>query len=142
MSSRDSAVARLNRAMSPSRVPRGSPPWADAHPEWPKVESTEKISALEGHLVRLEQDPNDSGLLGNISVCCIISRGPVVALAWAGRSILGRVAPGILTCGKAFKTFPDPQMHFPVIAKKFPVPLKKFPVPLRREFAQKLALYQ
>ncbi len=33
-------------------------------------------------------------------------------------------------------------LRFPVIAIKFPVPLKYFPVPLRREFAQKLVLYQ
>jgi len=42
----------------------------------------------------------------------------------------------LITCGKAVETFPDPQMCFPVIARKFPVRLKKFPVPSLREFAK------
>ncbi len=37
---------------------------------------------------------------------------------------------------------PDPQMRFPVIARKFPVRLNNFPVPWVREFAEIVLKYQ
>ncbi len=50
-----------------------------------------------------------------------------------------KIAPGVPETSVQCPTL---TMRFPVIAKKFPVPLKYFPVPLRREFTQKLVLYQ
>jgi len=45
---------------------------------------------------------------------------------------------GDLNLRRGVDTFPDPQMCFPVIARKFPVQLKIFPVPILREFVTNL----
>ena len=69
------------------------------------TETTESMDTLDLELVRLEQNPNDPALLGNIfrlvhtvkGTCGFLGLPRLEAVAHAGENVLGKVRDGVLT---------------------------------------------
>jgi two-component system chemotaxis sensor kinase CheA len=69
------------------------------------TETAESMDTLDVELVRLEQNPNDPGLLGNIfrlvhtvkGTCGFLGLPRLEAVAHAGENVLGKVRDGVLT---------------------------------------------
>ena len=69
------------------------------------TETTESMDTLDVELVKLEQNPNDPGLLGNIfrlvhtvkGTCGFLGLPRLEAVAHAGENVLGKVRDGVLT---------------------------------------------
>lgn len=69
------------------------------------TETTESMDTLDLELVKLEQNPNDPGLLGNIfrlvhtvkGTCGFLGLPRLEAVAHAGENVLGKVRDGVLT---------------------------------------------
>ncbi len=69
------------------------------------TETTESMDTLDVELVKLEQNPNDPGLLGNIfrlvhtvkGTCGFLGLPRLESVAHAGENVLGKVRDGVLT---------------------------------------------
>lgn len=69
------------------------------------TETTESMDTLDLELVKLEQNPNDPALLGNIfrlvhtvkGTCGFLGLPRLEAVAHAGENVLGKVRDGVLT---------------------------------------------
>src|SRR6202166_2635358 len=69
------------------------------------TETTENLSVLDLELVRLEQNPNDPALLGNIfrlvhtikGTCGFLGLPRLEAVAHAGENVLGKIRDGELS---------------------------------------------
>jgi two-component system chemotaxis sensor kinase CheA len=68
------------------------------------TETSENISVLDGELVRLERNPNDPELLGNIfrlvhtikGTCGFLGLPRLESVAHAGENVLGKIRDGVL----------------------------------------------
>src|SRR4030088_1506987 len=73
------------------------------------TETNENISVLDSELVKLEQNPNDPELLGNIfrlvhtikGTCGFLGLPRLESVAHAGENVLGKVRDGELTVSPA-----------------------------------------